>query len=925
MRCYLAKISFSIFIYFSIFSIQAQTNMVTISLVENTEKQRNIGMIDAIVELKNLSDTTIEGSLEILSTTESLYVLQNKPKTIILNPNESLFIAIKAKISTLASSENSARLEAHFTLSNSKEKMSAFLPISIKEQRLVKMVVQQTNLLYEQVGDSLQIPIRFLNDGNSTQTITILANYPEFVAKNRIENNTITIKAHTDSLLILKKEINREILKQEEFSIAIRSLYQNGDIIGFANIRANPIKQSRRYKPEFVADYSNPFSPINQITTSQQTSNSHQNVMAFYGNAQAEINKGTVYTNLDLNWWEQSNQTFMRNTWIGYKEKIFGVQVGNISKFNDLNLIGRGIETFYKTSTNTKIEAGILEKSYSVIDFSTPSTGQSAWISFTNKEGWDKGKGYKTAALFDNDSNEAIQKALVTNQFSIIQKPNFSLQTGTAISTINSTENSNQKLGAAAEVNLQGKTAKLFYNSLNYFSSGYFAGIKSGAVNLNESIHVNLEKYSFWLSANHFSFAPKTIKTTAYFPSEFSNTQLSTGISKRLGTLFFSLSLTSISEIRKEPVLVSPLFQEYKMNANRVTIGGNYFNHNHSLNLSLEGGFFTTNLNPKQQLHFKTNLSYTWKFFNLTSYYQHNNFYLGEIIAAQQQVEKTYFNCIISPSIQMNLLNKKLHLRAGIMYSRNSFISNTLQSNSRIDFDWNKNLNLFINNFYSDFSNSFQPVNTIQFGLTQRFNPIQIDASKSDLELYLFYDTTGNGVLDSNNKPAINQLVIINDKAFKTNEHGIIKYKRLPSGYYEIRPINSNEWHAPLQKIKIEKTTKIAIGLSRTSTIKGSIRYFSTENSFSINQKIAGLSVILTDSSGNVFYTKTDETGKFVFYVPKNNYIITLEKKGLSEYVTILSNNINIQAMPEKIIETDFVLQVKEKRIETKKFGNQQF
>ena len=923
MRCYLAKISLSLFFYFSMFSVQAQTNMVTISLIENKEKQRNIGMIDAIVELKNSSNTTIEGSLEILSTTESLYVLQNKPKTITLNPNESLFIAVKAKISTTASSENAASLEAHFTLSNSKEKTSAFLPIIIKEQRLVKMAVQQTNLLYEQVGDSLQIPIRFLNDGNSTQTITILANYPEFISKNRIETNTITIKAHTDSLLILKKEITREILKQEEFSIAIRSLYQNGDIIGFANIRANPIKQSRRYVPEFVADYSNPFSPINQITTSKQTSNSHQNVIAFYGNAQAETNKGTVYTNLDLNWWEQSNQTFMRNTWIGYKEKIVGLQIGNISKFNDLNLIGRGIETFYKTSTNNKIEAGFLEKSYSVIDFSTPSTGQSAWVSFTNKEGWDKG--YKTAVLFDNDTNEAIQKALVTAQFSIIQKPNFSLQTGTAMSTLYSNENSNQKLGAAAEVNLQGKTAKLFYNSLNYFSSGYFAGIKSGALNLNESIHFNLEKYSFWLSANHFSFAPKTIKTTAYFPSEFSNTQLSTGISKRLGALFFSLSLTSISEMRKEPVLVNTLIQEYKMNANRITIGSNYFKHNHSINFSLEGGFFSTNLNSKQQLHFKTNLNYTWKFFNLTAYYQHNNFYLGEIIATQQQIEKTYFNCIISPTIQMNVLNKKLHLRAGIMYSRNSFISNTLQSNSRIDFDWNKNFNLFINNFYSDYSNSFQPVNTIQFGLTKRFNPIQIDVTKSDLELYVFYDTSGNGVLDSNNKPAINQLVIINDKAFKTNEHGIIKYKRLPSGYYEIRPINSNEWHAPLQKIKIDQPTKVVIGLSRTSTIKGSIRYFSTENSFSINQKTAGLSVILTDSSGNVFYTKTDETGKFIFYVPKNNYTVTLEKTGLSEYVTIVSNNINIQAMPETINETNFVLQVKEKRIETKKFGNQQF
>lgn len=390
MRCYLAKITISILICFSIFSVQAQTNMVRISLAENKDKSIDRAMIDATVALKNTTNTTIEGHLEILSTTESLYVLQNKSKTIILNPNETLFIAVKAMISATASPENLAQLEAHFTLSNSKEKISALLPIVIKEIRLVKMIVQQTNLLYEQVGDSLRIPIRLLNEGNSTQTITILANYPEFVAKNRIENNTITIKAHTDSLLILKKEITREILKQEEFAIAIRSLYQNGDIIGFATIRANPIKQSRRYIPEFVTDYSNPFSPINQITTSQQTSNSHQNVMAFYGNVQAEINKGTVYTNLDFNWWEQSNQTFMRNTWIGYKEKTVGLQVGNISKFNDLNLIGRGIETFFKTSTNNKIEAGFLEKSYSVIDFSTPSSGQSAWVSFTNKDGWNK-------------------------------------------------------------------------------------------------------------------------------------------------------------------------------------------------------------------------------------------------------------------------------------------------------------------------------------------------------------------------------------------------------------------------------------------------------------------------------------------------------------------------------------------------------
>ncbi|MEY4431873.1 MAG: hypothetical protein RLZZ44_3, partial [Bacteroidota bacterium] len=624
MHYYLVKISITIFIYFSIAFVQAQSNLVSIKLSKNVDQESDRNLLNAFVELNNSSNTTIEGNLEIVSTTESLYVLQNKPKSVTLYPNKSVFIAIKAKISNSATSENSAQLEAHFTLSNSKEKQSAFLPIRIKEQRSVKMVVQQTNLLYEFVGDSLQIPIQLMNEGNSTQTVTIMANYPEFVSKNRIENNFITLKAHSDSLLILKKKITREILKQDEFSITIRSLYQNGDLIGLANIRANPIKQIRYFTPKMVTENSTSFTPINQITASQQINNSHQNLMALYANVQSETNKGNLFANLDLNWWEQSNQTFIRNAWIGYKEKKMGFQMGNLSKFNDLNLTGIGIETFLAITPKHKIEAGFLEKTYSIIDLSSPSAGQSAWVNITNTE--EKNKGFTTAFLFDNDTNNAIQKAIVSTRFSIVQKNHFSLQTVTAISTMFANENSNQKLGGSVEINLQGKTSRLFYNSLNYFSSGYFAGIKSGSVNLNESIHLNLQNNSFWFSANHLSFAPKNIKTNSYFPSEFSNTQIYLGASKRVESMFFSVSLQEITEMRKETTLASTLNQEYTMHSNRIAIGGNYFKKNHSWNLTFDGGVFTTNWESKHQFQFKSNFNYSWNFFNVTAYYQYNNF-----------------------------------------------------------------------------------------------------------------------------------------------------------------------------------------------------------------------------------------------------------------------------------------------------------
>jgi hypothetical protein len=213
----------------------------------------------------------------------------------------------------------------------------------------------------------------------------------------------------------------------------------------------------------------------------------------------------------------------------------------------------------------------------------------------------------------------------------------------------------------------------------------------------------------------------------------------------------------------------------------------------------------------------------------------------------------------------------------------------------------------------------------VKFGLIKRFNPIKLDEKRSDLELYLFYDTTRNGANDAKNLPAPNQLVLINGKAFRTNEHGIVKYKKLPKGEYEIRTILTNEWYADAMKITVEKSLKQAIGLSKTCTIKGNVNYYTTNNSFHIEQKKGGLQLILTDETGAVFRTKTDDSGKFTFYVPKSNYRLTLETSGLSEYVSVVSNDVPVKALPETIIEISFRLEVKERSIEIKKFSEKKF
>lgn len=906
--------------FFSAFHVKAQAPNLTISFTDTKIKSTINGTVEALLKLKNTANLPIEGFLAISSASTDLYLVQRKPRAINLKAKDSLFIVIKAIVSNTASPERPVMLKATFSNLATQEEKGADLTVQIQEKRLVRMLLPQVNLFYENVGDSIQIPIRIFNDGNKAQHVTILAKYPPFINATELKKITVNVKQFTDTLIVFKKNITRDILAQEDFPITITALYNNGDVIAIANVEAHTIKQNRRYMPRYLSEDNYGLNASNQISVSRQSSNNNDHMFALYANAQGQASKGSFYANADVNWWEQSNLMFMRNTWVGYKGKSFGVQAGNVAKFNELNLIGRGVEAFYNLTDKSTLEVGLLEKSYSVIDYSLPSLGQSGWVSFFSKGGAQKG--HKSSFLYDNNTYEKIKRALLNSQFSVVNSPNFSLQVGTAISQLYADQKLVPKWGGATEINFHGKTSQLFYNSSNYISSGYFAGIRSGALNLNESIYFNFKNYSFWVLANHFSFAPKTFNHTFFHASQFANTQINFGVSKRLSAVLVSLLLASVAEKRIQPEFFSNVMQQYKLQANRLNFTVNYYKNNQNINISLEGGVFKTNTSSKRAFQFRSNFNYSWKFFNLMGYYQHNNFDLGEIITVRPTGQKTYYNLIIAPAVQTELFHQKMSIKGGLMYAKNSFMANSLQLTSRVDLKWNKNLTLFASNFYSDYSRDFKPANSVHFGITKRFNPIQMDKTKSDLEIYMFYD---RGRLGDKKLPRPNQLVIINGVAFRTNEQGIIKYKNLPKGEYEIRTINSSEWYAPSRKVSMEKSLKVAIGLVKTSVIKGSVKYLVSANAFPVNQKLAGLSVILTDELGMVFSTKTDELGNFIFYVPKNNYSLTLDQSALSAYITLVPNQIMVKADSETDQDFAFVLQVKEKRIETKKFGIKQF
>ncbi|QEE49448.1 hypothetical protein FUA48_07585 [Flavobacterium alkalisoli] len=906
------------------FISMAQKGNFTIEFTQQNSDAKNTGIIDAFVKIKNTSGNSVTGEFDVHSNHEDLYLVQRKPKPITLQGRDSVFIPVKAIISNTAKAGSEPSIEAVFTTTEGTSE-NVTLPITIKERKLVKMFLLETNLIYENIGDSLTIPIRISNDGNTDQKINIVTRYPNFIAKDMMESETVKVRAFTDTLINLKKIVNKTILSQEDFSITITTLYQSGDIIGISNVTASSIKQDRRYSTQFSPEYAQSFNRSNQVSASYLQNSSGGTAYYLYANAEAEINNSTIYTNIDANLWTNTNQLFLRNTWLGYKNKTMGVLAGNISKFSDINLVGRGAQAYYNTSENSKIEVGSIDKSYNLADFSIPSGGTSAWASYYHKGGW-LDKGFESSLIYDNDKFSGFTNYLITSRFNVFQKKHLSLRAGGGLSSVNNEVTGENKTGGTVDMVATGRYKNFFYNSTNYLSSGYYAGVRKGVFSLNERLNWVKENYNFWALYNYISVDPKSFSDQLFYPSQFSTSRYNIGASRRINKLTVSLSPYLYKEKRRES-LFGNTPQDYTLDATRANVGLIFNNVSSSLSLTFEGGIFNSNADPiSNQFHFKTNLIYNWKFLNILTTYQHNYFNLGEIIANQQlNNDKTFYNVMFNPSAVLKFFDSKLVLYTGATLASNLFTDRITQLNGRADYRLSPDFSIFANGYYSDISNNPYAINSFQVGLTKQFRPIRIDSSKSDLEVYVYYETNGKGPEDTHNTPVANQLVIISGKAFRTNDQGIIKYRHLPPGDYEVRPVNSNEWHAYSRTVNVIQDTKVAIGLTKTSTIKGSVTYIETERSFEITKKKSGLSIIAIDDSGNVFQTRTDDTGNFILYVPKGGYTLTLEKAGVSEYVEVENNNRTVDAVPDTTTQVKFNLNIKEKRIETRKFTSRGF
>jgi len=762
------------------------------------------------------------------------------------------------------------------------------------------------------------VPVKVTNMGNSNQRVNIITRFMTSTNDKSFERSTFVIEAFKDTVFFVKKIIDKELLKEDSFRITLRGVYADGNVFGSGSIVANSVKNSRKFVYEADKLNVNSFQQNNQLRASVMKNGDNMQYF-LYANNQVELPGGTLQSNIDMNYIEANDLYFIRNTWLRYDAETYGFKAGNLYGLDVVNLIGRGAEGFLELD-KSRIEVGGIDKSPNLINNSPLTYGNSFWGRYFHNGGWLY-DGYEFSVLYDDDPNLNIKNYFATGKTALINTENLKLRAGASLSNSGTNNDvSDSKVGASGEIRLLAKQGRFQFSSNNFFSSGHYAGLRKGVLNLIEKINYNNGKQNIWLGYNLLKFNPKSLIAQQNRFNQFFMQRVDVGASTRLGSITLSANPHHISEWRNSFNFIDNEAVTHKMESYNLGVNFNYssIGSGHGFSFNFIGGSYSTNLFEKEKYHFKTTFYYSYKNFRLNGFYQHNHFTVGEVTSSQYFADQSYFLVNIVPSYYQSFFNNKLQLQLGMTYSKNSFYDGFLQVNGRADYEIPGNISLFFTTFFSDFSSNYYDSSTMQFGVIKRFAKISLAEKRFNLKVVLYrIEEVGNEIRRT---PAANELIYIGGQAFRTNNKGEAVYRRLPQGLYEIKIVNKGEWYAQDTSINLNSNRELILELNKTVPIIGKVSYQFSEFSYTIAEELYSLPIVVTDEVGNTFSARTDSRGNFRLYVPEGNYIVRLDKPKRMELIDVPDNNQFMEVKSGTSNPVNFTLKVRERRVERKKF-----
>ena len=891
-------------------------------------------------ELTDFTVKVVNNTANILNATvnaradRNLDLISRNNLAISLKPGESIFVPFKIYVTQKAQSGKAHLISV--SLIDSAKKVLAMdtckLQVVIKKN--VNLFSMVSNVLLEDHIDSIRIPVRIANLGNTAQKITVVNRYPSVIEGSDFHKSLqLTVGSGRDTTITFSRPVNGRMFSQEGFDISIVGLYANGEMFSTAYVKVQSARNNRYYQDRSI---SNSYDD-NSISLSSQGLFSPNEAYLLTGKGIVELPNGKIGYNLDVSTYRDAtySPTMVRNTYVGYEAYNLGFRAGNINRNLDLNLSGRG-GLFYinDTARNNQYEGGYINSNSNLLGSGFRGlfpTGEAAWGVFKHSE---KKWRLQSSVLYELNPMMNARNMILANEFNFKRGKDFritaTLNSGRTMA-YNLPENGSSegitgaKFSYAAGMEVSGTIDKVIINSMNYISSGYYPGTRRGALNLSERLTwARSSGNNLWGGVEYYRYTPKTFVSAFLFEPFFSNIRAEAGISQKLFNL---LTLSVAPYYTRE---ANNTFQSQGGNSsflrsfNVLTTLTIPLTEKQYVSINADGGFYDSSIDHNKQFHFRSNSNYRNGAFSLMASFQTGTFYLGEIASSFIKSVSRNYVLNITPSIQKNFFRNKLRTELGINFSTAKVYGKSWQIMGRTEYDVFSNTSLFStvnHNRYALIGGQYSS-SILQVGITKKMRSARVGSKNDPLEVFVFKDTNQNGIYDVGDSVATDHLIYINDAVFMTKQDGTVIYKNLPPGQYRITLPKVKGWYAPDQRINFDKKQRLEIPLQKTGTLKGKISYELTEFSYETGQEKEGVMITALSESGQSYVTRTGSDGSYIFFIPTGKYTVRVNAEYLPPEVENLQGDQQTEVVPGEVKSVNLVLNIKQRKIETKRFSS---
>ncbi|MBW8362025.1 MAG: hypothetical protein K0M56_07565 [Kaistella sp.] len=898
---------------------------------EKTISTTNEDLLTVMVEIENTSAEVFQ-LLLVTGGDKGVRVL-NKSVNISLQAGEKIFIPIKIFIEKTQPAGSSVVV---FTLNDRNQNMVARseTELAIATKRSLKLIANDPQQLIERIGDSLRISTQVYNAGNTAEEVDIITTFPQGYNSDVTQKKTIILEPFSDREVVFSRIIDKELLKLELFTVNVAAKSGSNDYFGNVTVMVQNAYGNRRYiDPLDLSRYLQRISP-NRIAWS--TSNPFDKLSASHNlDLHTEINMGNTKVGINVNgtyWPKRDGEIMLQNTRLNLENGPFGLQIGNINSTDlEIGLMGRGAEFSYSpvSGTGLRFTAGAVEKSFNLFDpFTNQFRGYSAFAKAIYDV--DENKTVNSEAILDTDP---FQKGFIfKNGYSFNNNNDtyYSIDLGygyaRAVADKEAAESS-----LSVDFNYRKNWKKYVFSSNNYFASGYYPGIKRGSTVFEQRLSRNFEKIAVYAAYSLNIFKPRNIDPLYPYNTSAKRSRIEMGSSFSLMDRL-SMDLSSqFADENSEIFLTSFLQQtmvDFRLAALRTTLNYNTLDNRDKISLLYSQGISYYRGLTKPRVIYQLQANWYHGNFMLSANYQDGTFMLYEgNVNGTLNSDTQKISALASYRIAM--LNKKLNINFSALGNYDRRTGNSISVSSGFDYKVFKATRLFGNINYNRFSrNDFTTSNTFyQLGISQELPTIGDEAVKYKngvIKVFTFYDLDNdNTYTPAVDSTAPNVKVRINNTIFLSDDSGNIKYRTVPYGEYIIKSLDP-KWYADDQKIELsQKEVFLTIPLEKTSVVYGLIEYQQTSKiQYEVQEILAGIPVLLKNQLGKTFTFYTNAQGEYTAYVPVGTYEISVDTKVLQKNVYI-DDNLQTAVAEEGKINTmkNFLLKVREKKVEVKKFG----